>query len=83
MISLTIRILYGGPGGSSGKALGYGLDGPGSIPGVVEVEMFLHSFGMEIFLHFFVSRLVLGVYSASYKMSTVPGSFTGGKGDRA
>ena len=22
------------PGGSSGKALGYGLDGPGSIPGV-------------------------------------------------
>ena len=23
-----------GPGGSSGKALGYGLDGPGSIPGV-------------------------------------------------
>ena len=39
------------PGGSSGKALGYGLDGPGSIPGVGEVEIFLHSF---------VSRLVLG-----------------------
>ena len=39
------------PGGSSGKALGCGLDGPGSIPGVR---------GVEIFLHTFVSRLVLG-----------------------
>ena len=33
-----------GPGSSSGKALVYGLDGPGSIPGVGEVEIFLHSF---------------------------------------
>ena len=40
-----------GPGGSSGKALSCGLDGPGSIPGVR---------GVEIFLHTFVSRLVLG-----------------------
>ena len=40
-----------GPGGSSGKALGYGLDGPGSIPGVG---------GVEIFFRSFVSRLVLG-----------------------
>ena len=40
-----------GPGGSSGKALGCGLDGPGSIPGVE---------GVEIFLHIFVSRLVQG-----------------------
>ena len=39
-----------GPGSSSGKALGYGLDGPGSIPGVG---------GVEIFLRSFVSRLVL------------------------
>ena len=29
-----------GPGGSSGKALGYRLDGPGSIPGVGGVEIF-------------------------------------------
>ena len=43
--------MYCGPGGSSGKALSYGLDGPGSIPGVG---------GVEIFLHFFVSRLALG-----------------------
>ena len=40
-----------GPGGSSGKALSCGLDGPGSIPGVG---------GVEIFLHSFVSRLALG-----------------------
>ena len=40
-----------GPGGSSGKELGYRLDGPGSIPGVG---------GVEIFLHSFVSRLALG-----------------------
>ena len=38
------------PDGASGKALGYGLDGPGSIHGVGGVEIFLHS----------VSRLVLG-----------------------
>ena len=40
-----------GPGGSSGKVLGYGLDGPGLILGVG---------GVEIFLHSFVSRLALG-----------------------
>ena len=39
-----------GPDSSSGKALGYGLDGPGSIPGVG---------GVEIFLRSFVSKLVL------------------------
>ena len=33
------------------KALGFGLDGPGSIPGVGKVEIFLHSV---------LSRLVLG-----------------------
>ena len=43
--------IHFGSGSSSGKALDYGLDGPGSIPGVG---------GMEIFLHFFMSRLVLG-----------------------
>ena len=48
---LSEALVTYGPGGSSGKALGYGLDGPGSIPGVGEVE---------IFLHFFVPRLVLG-----------------------
>ena len=32
-----------GPGGSSGKALSCGLDGPGSIPGVWGVAIFLHS----------------------------------------
>ena len=40
-----------GPSNSSGKRLGYGLDDPGSITGVGEVEIFLHSL---------VSRLVLG-----------------------
>ena len=30
---VILKKIYG-PGGSSGKALGYGLDGPGSIPGV-------------------------------------------------
>ena len=47
----TGPLAQSGPGSSSGKALGYGLDGPGSIPGVG---------GMEIFLHSFVYRLVLG-----------------------
>ena len=52
LLNFEISILIvGGPGSSSGKALGYGLDGPGSIPGVG---------GVEIFLHSFVSRLVLG-----------------------
>ena len=39
-----------GPVGSGGKALDYGVDGPGSNPGVGGVEVFLYSF---------VSRLVL------------------------
>ena len=39
-----------GSGSSSSKALGYGLDGLGSIPGVG---------GVEIFLRSFMSRLVL------------------------
>ena len=42
---LTLKVR--GPGGSSGKALGYGLDGPGVG-------------GVEIFIHSFVSRLALG-----------------------
>ena len=42
--------VFCGPCSSSGKALGYGLDGPGSIPGVGVVEIFLYSF---------LSRLVL------------------------
>ena len=57
-----------GPSGSSGKALGYRLDGPGSIPGVG---------GMEIFLHSFVSRLAL--VSTQHPIKWVPGNFPGGK----
>ena len=38
-----------------------GLDGSDSIPSVGEVEIFLHSF---------VPRLVLGIQSISYNMST-------------
>ena len=58
-----------GPGGSSGKALSYGLDGSGSIPGVGEVEIFVRV------------QTGPGVHSASYKMST--GGFPGGEGGRA
>ena len=47
---VEVLIVSCGPGSSSGKALGYGLDGPGSIPDVR---------GVEIFLRSFVSRLVL------------------------
>ena len=57
-----------GAGGSSGKALGYGLDGPGSIPGVG---------GVEIFLHSFVSRLALE--STQPPIKWVPGNFPGDK----
>ena len=35
---------------SNGEALGYGLDGPGSIPGDGEVEIFLHSFMFRLVL---------------------------------
>ena len=42
---------FGESGSSSGKALGYGLDGLGSI---------LDGGGMEIFVHYFVSKLVVG-----------------------
>ena len=38
-INKLLKIL-GGSCGSSGKALGYGLDGPCSIPGVRGVEIF-------------------------------------------
>ena len=53
-----------GPGCSSGKALGYGLNGPGSIPGVGGV-------------HSFVSRLVLGSTQPPIKTNT--GGFPRGK----
>ena len=58
-----------GPDISSGKELGYGLDGLGSIPSVGRVEIFLDSF-----------QTGPGVHSASYIMST--GAFPGGKSDR-
>ena len=50
-----------GPGSSSGKALGYGLDGPGSILGVGGGGDF-----------YSLVRVQTGpaVHSASYKMST-------------
>ena len=49
--NMLCQVRNGGPDGSSGKALGYGLDGPSSIPRVG---------GVEIFLHSYVSRLALG-----------------------
>ena len=52
---------YCGPGGSSGKALSYGLDGPGSIPGVG---------GGGDFSSLLRVQTGPGVHSASYKMST-------------
>ena len=54
--------MLSGPGRSSGKALGYGLDGPGSIPGVG---------GVEIFLRSFVSRLVLRSTQPSVGLATL------------
>ena len=57
-----------GPGGSSGKALGYGLDGPGSIPGVG---------GGGDFSSLLRVQTGPGVHSTSYKMST--GGFPGVK----
>ena len=53
--------MRGGPDSSSDKALRYGLKGLGSIPG---------GGGVEIFLHFFVSRLALGPTSPPVKMIT-------------
>ena len=44
---ISSLILLGGPGSRSGKALDYGLDGPGVG-------------GVEIFLHSFMSKLILG-----------------------
>ena len=57
-----------GPVSSSGKMLDYGLDSQSSTPGVR---------GVEIFLHSFVSRLVLG--STQPPMKWVPGAFSGVK----
>ena len=59
--------MRGGPGSSSGKALSYGLDGSGSIPGVGGGGDFSS-----------LLRVQTGpeVYSASYKMST--GGFSRG-----
>ena len=51
-------------------SLGYGLDGSGSIPGVG---------GVEIFLHSFVSILILG--STQPPIKCVPG-LSRGKDDR-
>ena len=43
--------MLSGPGNLSAKALGYGLDGSGSI---------LDGAGVEIFVHSFVSKMILG-----------------------
>ena len=59
--------ILGGLGSSSGKVLGYWLDGPGSIPVVG---------GVQIFVHSFVSRLVLG--STQLPIKWVPGAFPRG-----
>ena len=68
ILKIIIHVLKFLPGGSSGKALGYELDGPG----VGRVEIFLHSF---------VSRLVLG--STELPIKSVSGNFSGSKGERA
>ena len=60
----TFRLTFGtqgGPGGSSGKALGYGLDDPGSIPDVG---------GGGDFSSLLHVQTDPGVHSTSYKMST-------------
>ena len=56
--------IWSGAGTSSGKALGYGLDGPDSIPVIG---------GVEIFFILSVSRLVLGYTQPPIKW--VPGAF--------
>ena len=55
------KVSGNGPGGASGKALRYGLDGPGSIPGVG---------GGGDFSSLFRVQTGPGVHSTSYKMST-------------
>ena len=69
--SEIIASLNYGPGSSSSKALGYGLDDPASIPGVGGWRFF------------FAPSFLTGpeVHSASYKMSTR--GFPRGKGGRA
>ena len=72
---LLNRVITGdecGPGSSSGKVLGYGLNDPGSIPGVG---------GGGDFSSLLCVQTGSEVHSASYKMST--GSFPRGKGGRA
>ena len=41
---MEVDVRIRGPGSSSGKELGYGLDSPTSIPGVGGAEIFLLSF---------------------------------------
>ena len=55
------KYIYCGSGGSSSKALGYELDGPGSIPGVG---------GGGDFSSLLRVQTGPGVHSTSYKMST-------------
>ena len=62
-------VFFRGPGNSSGKALDYGLDGPGSIPGVR---------GGGDFSSLLRVQTGPGVHPASYKMST-EGFFSGVK----
>ena len=57
--SLSFNLCVCGPDGTSGEALDYGPEGPGSIPGVG---------GVEIFLLLFVSRLVLGPTQSPVKL---------------
>ena len=72
LLSLTIfnvtllrnAVILCGPGSSSGKALGYDVDGPGSSPSFEVLEIFPHSF---------VSRLVLGFTQPLIKWE--PGTF--------
>ena len=64
----TALTVLGGPGGLSGKALDYGLGGPGVG-------------GVEIFLYSFMPRLALGSTQPPIKL--VPWNFSGGKGARA
>ena len=65
--------IYGGPGSSSGKALDYGLHGPGSMQGI--------GGGGGDFSSLLRDQTGSGVHSASYKMST--GALPGDKGGRA